>query len=583
MAGLSLRAKVLLVLVPLAVAPAAGAVAWLSDQNRAAVAESERTLQMALLGEARERAHDEIEGALVDARALAAALGASAAMAQDADTLVPQLQAVLATRRALDAIRFEVPELGTSGVLNKEEVDPERVPRSTPELRAAADRDGWAFAPVSEGRAVLVVPIQPRAVVKDAKKGYVTAGVHMDQFRKALADTVSSHAEEGAMNIVVADRELRAVACAGVACDMGQDLSTLPVWQLAKTSTRGSSHAGLARVFVAEGVSMFGTEAGLPGTGWSIAVWRPTAVAFRASSEFARRAAIAAAAVLALAALAGVWFSRVLTRPILRLVDQVKLVGQRRWSEIRATTGRTDELGLLEGALDGMAKSLEAGEAEIQRETKLRGDLSRFMNKDLVDAIVRGEHNLALGGDRMPITVLFADVVAFTPLSESRPPEQVVTMLNELFSVLTEVVFRHGGTVDKFIGDCIMAVWGAPVAQADHADRALAAAEDMMHFLEVAAAEWRKKYDVEIRLGIGINSGEAIVGNIGSNKRMEYTVIGDVVNVAARLEGLAAPNQVLVAEGTHALATDRFELVPIGAKNLVGRSSSVHVFELVTT
>ncbi len=580
MAGLSLRAKVLLVLVPLAVVPAAVAVAWLADQNRAAVAESERTLQLALLGEARERAHDQIEGALVDARAIAAALAETAKQPGDQGDPLLAVRSVLATRRALDAARFEVPEAGVSTVLNKEEVDPARVPTSAPELRAAADRDGWAFAPVSEGRAVIVVPIQTPA---GGKKGYVAAGVHMDQFRKALADTVSSHAEEGVMNIVVADRDLRAVACAGMECDMGADLATLPVWQLARTSTRGSSHAGLARTFDAGGVPMFGTEAGLPGTGWSIAVWRPTAVAFRASSEFARRAAIAAAALLALAAIAGVWFSRVLTRPILRLVDQVKLVGQRRWTEIHAATGRTDELGLLEGAIDGMAKSLEAGEAEIERETKLRGDLSRFMNKDLVEAIVRGEHDLALGGHRMPITVLFADVVAFTPLSESRPPEQVVAMLNELFSVLTEVVFRHGGTVDKFIGDCIMAVWGAPVAQADHADRALAAAEDMMHFLEVAAASWHKKYDVEIRLGIGVNSGEAIVGNIGSSKRMEYTVIGDVVNVAARLEGLAAPNQVLVAEGTHALATDRFELAPMGARSLVGRSGSVHVFELVTS
>src|SRR5262249_39207141 len=161
------------------------------------------------------------------------------------------------------------------------------------------------------------------------------------------------------------------------------------------------------------------------------------------------------------------------------------LVGLRKWPDIKASTGRADELGKLEGAIDDMAKSLEAGEAEIERQTKLRGDLSRFMSKDLVDAIVRGEHDPALGGERRPATVLFADVVAFTPLSESRPPEQVVAMLNELFSVLTEVVFRHGGTVDKFVGDCIMAVWGAAVSQPDHADRALAAAEDMMHFLEV--------------------------------------------------------------------------------------------------
>ncbi len=580
MAGLSLRSKVLLLLVPLAVAPAAGVVLWLSGENRAAVAESGRTLQLALLGEARERANDQIGSALQDAQAIAAAIAETAKIPSAKADELTDVRAVLATRRALDAARFEVPDAGTSIVLNKEEVDPGRVPASTPELREIADRDGWAFAPISAGRAVLVVPIHGSA---GAKKGYVAAGVHMDQFRKALSDTIASHAEEGAMHVVVADRALRAIACAGMTCDMGADLSGLPVWQLAKTTSSGIAHAGLGRTFLDGGATQFGTEAGLPSTGWFIAVWRPTDVAFRASNEFARRAVIAGVLVLVLAAAAGVWFSRVLTRPILRLVDQVKLVGQRRWGEIKASTDRSDELGQLEGAIFGMAQSLQASEAEIERETKLRGDLSRFMSKDLVDAIVRGEHSLALGGNRTPITVLFADVVAFTPLSESRPPEQVVAMLNELFSVLTEVVFRHGGTVDKFIGDCIMAVWGAPVAQADHADRALAAAEDMMHFLEVAQAEWKKKYDVEIRLGVGVSSGEAIVGNIGSNKRMEYTVIGDVVNIAARLEGLAAPNQVLVAQGTHALATDRFELASIGEKNLIGRANPVHVFELVTS
>jgi len=570
---------VLLVLVPLAVVPTAVAVAWLFDVNRTAVVESERILQIAVLSEVRERANEQVVGARADARAIAMVLSEGAKQADAGDPLLP-VRAVLATRKAIDAARFEVPEAAVSTVLNKEEVDPSRVPSSTAELRAAADEDGWAFAPASPGRAVLVVPIPPSGA--GVKRGYVTAGVHMNQFRKALGDAVERYVPNGDAHVVVVDSELRAVACVGTPCDMGADLSGLPVWQMVKSAANEPAYAGLARAFTSDGQAMFGTEAALPEIRWSVAVWRPTAVAFRASNELTRRAAIAAGLVLALATLAGVLFSRVLTRPILRLVDQVKLVGQRRWREIHAATGRSDELGQLEGAIDQMAKSLEAGEVEIEHQTKLRGDLSRFMNKDLVDAIVAGEHDLALGGKRLPITVLFADVVAFTPLSESRSPEQVVTMLNELFSVLTEVVFRHGGTVDKFIGDCIMAVWGAPFPQADHADRALAAAEDMMHFLEVAAVEWRKKYDVEIRLGIGVNSGEAIVGNIGSNKRMEYTVIGDVVNVAARLEGIAAPNQVLVAEGTQKLATERFELTSIGAKNLTGRSKSVAVFELVT-
>ena len=576
----SLRAKVLLVLVPLAIVPAGAAVLWLFDVNRSAVYEGERLLQVALLSDARERATDEVGSALDDARAIASALAATAVQDAAGDPLLP-VRSVLATRRTIDAARFEVPDAGVSTVLNKEEVDPARVPQSTPELRAIADKDGWAFAPTTPGRAVIVVPIA--AGIPGAKRGYVAVGLHMNQLRKALADAVDRHVKDQEVNVVVADRALRAVACAGTRkCDMGEDVSDLAVWSLVKSASPEAANAVIAREVTVEGTPALGMEATIPGIGWSVAVWRPADVAFRATNDLRRRALIAAGVLLLLATIAGVLLSNVIVLPILRLVSVVKLVGQRRWREIKASTGRTDELGHLEGALDEMAKSLEEGEEEIARQTRLRGDLSRFLSKDLVDAIVRGEHDLALGGKRMPITVLFADVVAFTPLSESRPPEQVVAMLNELFSVLTEVVFRHGGMVDKFLGDCLMAVWGAPVPQADHADRALGAAEDMMHFLEVAAAEWRKKYDVEIRLGIGVSSGEAIVGNVGSSKRMEYTVIGDIVNVAARLEGIAAPNQVLVAEGTQALATDRFELQPVGEKTLPGRARAVRVFELVT-
>jgi class 3 adenylate cyclase len=227
-----------------------------------------------------------------------------------------------------------------------------------------------------------------------------------------------------------------------------------------------------------------------------------------------------------------------------------------------------------------MASDLEKGEEEIAHQAKLRGDLGRFMSKPLVDAIVRGEHPLALGGKRTAVSVLFADVVGFTPLTEQRDAEQIVKLLNELFSVLSEIVFRHEGTVDKFIGDCLMAVWGAPVPQADHAARALSAAEDMMRFLETANEDWREKYDVEVRLGIGVNSGEAIVGNIGSDKRMEYTVIGDVVNVAARLESIAEPNQVLVAEATRSLAGEAFDLRRLGARRLTGRKTETAVYSL---
>ncbi|MEZ4315626.1 MAG: hypothetical protein R3F14_47025, partial [Polyangiaceae bacterium] len=299
----SLRAKVLLVLVPLAVVPALAAVAWLYDVNRTAVVESERLLQVALLGEIRERTADTVGGALADARAIATALAeASKDPAAGADPLI-SVRAVLATRTAIDAARFEVPDANVSTVLHKEEVDPERVPTSTPDLRAAADKDGWAYAPATAGRAVLVVPIPPSA--PGSKKGYVTVGVHMAQLRKTLSDAIDRFAPDGEIHVAVTDRDHHAVACAGsVTCDLGDDLSQLPVWGIVETSGQ-VPYAGLAREVTASGEPLYGTVAAVPVAGWSLAVWRPSAIAFRTANSLSRRAALAAAVLVALASIAG--------------------------------------------------------------------------------------------------------------------------------------------------------------------------------------------------------------------------------------------------------------------------------------
>jgi adenylate cyclase len=187
---------------------------------------------------------------------------------------------------------------------------------------------------------------------------------------------------------------------------------------------------------------------------------------------------------------------------------------------------------------------------------------------------------VSLGGERREITVMFADVVGFTPLAERQRAQDVVTMLNELFTILTEIVFRHGGTVDKFVGDCVMAMWGAPQPQADHAARAVAAAEDMQAWLEAGNESWRERFGFEIELAIGINSGEAVVGNFGSEKRMDYTAIGDTVNVAARLESIARPGQILVTAATRNAVGDRATFVALGARGVIGRSQQLELFEV---
>jgi class 3 adenylate cyclase len=228
-----------------------------------------------------------------------------------------------------------------------------------------------------------------------------------------------------------------------------------------------------------------------------------------------------------------------------------------------------------------MADELQRSDAELARRARAQADLSRFLPEAVAEAVASGFHHVALGGERREISVLFADVVAFTRFAEEAPPERVSAFLNELFTILTEVIFRHGGTVDKFLGDSVMAVFGAPTPQDDHAQRALLAAEDMHRFVSASAPAWRESYGIDVQLAIGVNSGEAVVGNLGSESRMEYTAIGDTVNVAARLESVARPGQTLLTEAvTRRCDGQGFSFTSLGQHPLRGKSRAVEVFQL---
>ena len=452
------------------------------------------------------------------------------------------------------------------------------IPASTEAQRAAADERNASFTVSGPGRGVLVVPVPPSS--EKAPPAYVSASVDLTGLTRVL-DTLARQRFDGEVSLLIVDGSRRAVASYNVPeAAPGADVSALPIWNNLPDRTTAAARAASVTELGSRGTPSVGAVESVEELGWSVAVWRPKPVAYATLETMRGEGLKSALASLLLALLAGLLAASAVTRPILKMAAQARLIGQRKWRELAPASAGRDELGQLSRSLGDMASALEESEVVIGEQARLRGDLSRFLSKELVEAIVSGEHPMALGGKRAPITVLFADVVAFTPLAESRPAEQVVAILNELFSMLSEIVFRHKGTVDKFIGDCIMGVWGAPVPHADHAALALAAAEDMMRFLETANEEWKEKYDVEIRLGIGVNSGEAIVGNIGSDKRMEYTVIGDVVNVAARLEAIAAPNQILVGEATERLAGDEFSLTLLGERKLTGRQHATKVFTL---
>jgi adenylate cyclase len=329
----------------------------------------------------------------------------------------------------------------------------------------------------------------------------------------------------------------------------------------------------------ADGTRVTGAVRRVGDTPFVVMVERPYREVYRSIATVQRIVFGSIVAAIVIAAAAGILLARRMTRPIAALVDYAGELAKRHFDR-KVTVRSTDELGVLGNALENAATELAESDRTIRKEQAIRNDLGRYLPNKLVDQIVARERSLALGGERREISVVFADVVGFTPLAEREAAETVVTLLNELFSILTEIVFRHGGTVDKFVGDCVMAVWGATEDQPDHPRRAIAAARDMQRWLEVANELWQAQHNITIELAIGVHTGDAVVGNFGSESRMEFTAIGDVVNVAARLEAIARPNQILSTIATRARLANDPEFVSLGVRPLIGKSQPIELFEV---
>lgn len=208
---------------------------------------------------------------------------------------------------------------------------------------------------------------------------------------------------------------------------------------------------------------------------------------------------------------------------------------------------------------------------------------SRFVDPRVVtDLVSEGEEGLNkyFNAQRIQCTVLFSDIRGFTTLSQHRKPEEIVSLLNQYFSRQTDVIFQHGGTMDKFIGDAIMAFWGAPISDPDHAQHAVEAALDMVDALQLFKQSLGGELGENFDIGIGIHSGEAVVGMIGSTTKLDYTCIGDTVNTASRLEGQTKGRaRILVSSATKALCNDTIRFIKHGAVAVKGRDETVEIYE----
>ncbi|MBA2458479.1 MAG: FHA domain-containing protein [Gemmatimonadales bacterium] len=226
----------------------------------------------------------------------------------------------------------------------------------------------------------------------------------------------------------------------------------------------------------------------------------------------------------------------------------------------------------------GIKNSRFAG--QLQRESMVRSNFERYFAPNVAAEIAQQDAAIRLGGERRPITVLFSDIRGFTAMAEAMAPDVIAQMLSEYFTEMVEVIFEHGGTLDKFIGDAIMALWGAPIAHEDDPDRAIRAALAMQHSIEALNRRWAAAGRPTIGVGIGINYGEVFAGNIGSHRRLEYTVIGDAVNVANRICAEAGPSEVLVSEQLLRVAKESFDVDFVPELGLKGKAQVVQVYRV---
>lgn len=243
---------------------------------------------------------------------------------------------------------------------------------------------------------------------------------------------------------------------------------------------------------------------------------------------------------------------------------------------------KPDDLELISAVAAQTAIAVENARAHerLAREEVARANYSRFLPEYVVKQMLDKPDSFKLGGVNQTITVLFADIRGFTRISEHAPPEKIVNLLNRYFSAMTDIIFAHGGTLDKYLGDGLMALFGAPTVTPDDAANALNTAVAMQRRILGFNQELRDEGLVEIGVGIGLHTGEVTVGYIGSERRSEYTAIGDAVNTAARLESNAKGGEILISEATAKAGGNHYRLKgrdPITVKN---REQPVRLFEV---
>jgi adenylate cyclase len=278
---------------------------------------------------------------------------------------------------------------------------------------------------------------------------------------------------------------------------------------------------------------------------------------------------------LAISAVVGIWIARGVSKPVLQLAEGARKIGQGDY-QYRVNVNQPDEMGLLAASFNHMSKGL------AERD-QVRDLLGKVVSPAVAAELLRKD--VTLGGEEREVIVLFSDVRSFTTMCEALAPQEVLGILNRYFTQMSAIVEAHGGVVDKYVGDAIMALFGAPLANPDDADRAMETALEMCEALDELNAQQQVRGHPAINVGIGINTDIVIAGNMGSQTRLNYTVIGDGVNLASRLEGLTKTpeyaTRIIISRTTLAKAKGRYQTRPLGEVAVKGKQKPTEIYALL--
>jgi len=322
-------------------------------------------------------------------------------------------------------------------------------------------------------------------------------------------------------------------------------------------------------------VTLFKSQEMLGEDAVTVVLQRPLSPELAAATELENYLLLVSLAALAAATLLALWIARGVSQPVQQLAAHTQIIARGDYTA-RLTLDRVDELGQLGAAMNQMS----AGLAERDR---VRDLLDKNVSPEVAAQLMR-DGGAALGGEEREVTILFADLRGFTTLSEKLPPRELLALLNRYLDRMSAAIEAHGGVIDKFIGDAIMALFGAPVAQGDAADRALAAALAMEHALVALNAELAAEDRPPLAIGIGVNTARVVAGNIGSHRRLNYSVIGDGVNVAARLQSETRKPEhrtnIITSSATLVALRDAKKISsrPLGPVQVKGRAEPVEIF-----